>query len=59
MNVILIVGLIVTTISSIIFIYLYLRLSKKHHDTNFTPFFMGRITPFTRENEEALSINKA
>lgn len=58
MNVILIIGLIATTISSIIFIYLYLRISKKYSDTNFTPFFMGRITPFTKENEDTLSVSK-
>lgn len=58
MNVILSIVLIVTSISSIIFAILYFRMSKKYSSTNFTPFFMGRITPFTKDDEEALSMSK-
>lgn len=59
MSIVLLIALAITSIATIIFVYLYVQLTKKYADTNFTPFFMGRITPFTKENEESLSGNKA
>lgn len=59
MNIILIVLLTFFIILSCIVSYLYVKSVRKYKDTNFTPFFMGRITPFTVANEASLANNKS
>jgi hypothetical protein len=46
-------------IALIVIWYLYYRSIKKYKNTNFTPFILGRIAPWTTPQEEALCNSKA
>ena len=58
MNVILLIVPILLVIIAILW-YLYYQSLQRYKSTNFTPFIVGRISPWTIPQEEALSNSKA